>query len=305
MKKKLNLFNNYPLNHSLDKKAIKKFIQLADPEVKEICKKIFDNTDYISFEFFFKKFNKCIKEFLNFIGNKKTIYIFIDIEKQINKSNYWLYNYLKKYIDIKIIIINNVYNEFLKDDDIIIFIDDCIYSGDQMAKSIYSLNNKQKLKLNIYILVPFISNEGKNNIILNFNKKANRRNYCKLIFPSNYNIPKIATDILTKKEIKLIEKYYNGYLYYLEQNYLIYFNHKLADPRSTITIFYIGFIPNMKNKLIFKQMNNKQIIFNEFVNYIDIIKSFDIIPVIKNCNNIFDNLNLWSTNCPHPPYKNN
>ena len=52
-------------------------------------------------------------------------------------------------------------------------------------------------------------------------------------------------------------------------------------------------------------MNNKQIIFNEFVNYIDIIKSFDIIPVIKNCNNIFDNLNLWSTNCPHPPYKNN
>ena len=98
MKKKLNLFNNYQLDHSLDKKAIKKFIKLADPEVKEICKKIFDNTDYISFELFFKKFNKCIKELLNFINNKNTIYIFIDIEKQINKSNYWLYNYLKNYI---------------------------------------------------------------------------------------------------------------------------------------------------------------------------------------------------------------
>jgi len=33
IKKKLNLFNNYPLNHSLNKTTIKKFINLANPDV--------------------------------------------------------------------------------------------------------------------------------------------------------------------------------------------------------------------------------------------------------------------------------
>lgn len=293
-------FNNYPLDHSLDKKQIKHFIDMSDLKVRNICKKIFKYTIHISFENFLYRLNICINEILDNINLNKPIFIFIPktlFNDYKNKSNYWLYNYIQNYIKFKIslnediLIINDIKNN--SNDDNIIFIDDCIYSGTQLgAGTILNLNNKKKLKLNLFILVPFISDEGIDYIIQSFNYNETLSKYC------DFYICKKAIKILpvfkylSENEINLIQDFYSEHLFNFKFNYLIYFDHKIADTISTITYFYYGIVPNNKNKKLLNIYNSDSKIFNNS-------KKFDIIPIIKNCNIN----NLLSLDCPHPPYK--
>jgi hypothetical protein len=299
----LNTFKNYPLNHSLDKKAIKNFIQLADPEVKEICKKIFDNTMHISFELFLTRFNICIKEFLNFYNSNRPIYILIDniIYNDFQfKSNYWLYYYFQNYIKRNTIIIYNIDNKLLKNNDTILIIDDCAYTGAQIVSSIENMNNKYKLKLNYYILVPFISKFAYDNIlkltslyIKDFDK------YFKIFINKNIIYPLTCEDILTIEEIDEIGNYYPRLTFFYGTS-LIYFDHKLADYISTITLFYNGVVPNQKNKRILEEFQK------EFSTKLRINSNqLDIVPVIKNCKKYINNFNINSPKCPYPPYKKN
>jgi hypothetical protein len=240
---------------------------------------------------------------LNFIDIHKTIYIIIDIENYNNykyKSSFWLFEYVKQYINFKtsmtrnIILINNVDNKILKDNDVVILIDDCIYSGAQMSDTIYDMNNKKKIKLIFYILVPFISNSGKAKITYFFNLKSYHRDYCKIIFPKYSFKPKILNEILTNDEIILFSKYYNK-LQSVSDKFLIYFDHKLADTVSTLTPFYLGIVPNQKNLQILKQINIK-----DYSNYLNLL---DIIPIINKCDKYKYKVNFNSPKCPAPPYK--
>jgi hypothetical protein len=298
-------FNKYPLDHSLNPNKIEKFIKLADPGVKDICSKIIKNTNHISFENFLIRLNICINELLNFVDIFKPIYIIIDIENYNDykfKSSFWIFEYVKQYINFKssmerkIILINNIDNKILKDNDTIIFIDDCIYSGTQMADTIYFMNNKRKLKLFFYILVPFISNNGKQKVIYSFNLKSNRRDYCKIIFSKKSFRPKSLNEVLDTKEISIIEKYYSKFQY-LSDKYLIYFDHKLADTISTLTLFYMGIVPNQKNLNVLKQINIK-----DYSHYLYLL---DIVPIINKCNKYKFKIDFYSPKCPAPPYKKN
>ncbi len=280
-------FIKYPLDHSLNHNKIEKFIKLADPGVKEICRKIFNNTDHI-----------------NSIDINKTIYILIDenLKEYTFKSNYWIFEYVKQYINFKshlkhnIILINNINNNIITNNDLIVIIDDCIYSGTQMSETIRKLNNKKKLKLYFYILVPFISIAGRSKIIYSFNSKTNLKNYCKIYFPKYSFKPKIINEVLNEKEIILIEKYYNK-IHNLYNRYLIYFDHKLADDVSTLTIFYLGVVPNQKNLQAFKYINVKD--------YANNLHLLDIVPVINKCDKYKNKIDINSPKCPAPPYKKN
>jgi len=85
-------------------------------------------------------------------------------------------------------------------------------------------------------------------------------------------------------------------LYSIEfQNFLVYFNHKLADYASTITLFYMGVVPNSYNKRILHERTKKG---NRNGNL-----PLQIIPLIKNCNYNRKNINVNYPMCPHPPYK--
>jgi hypothetical protein len=315
----LTTFNKYPLNHNINYKKVNKFIELADPDVKDICRKIIMNTDHISFENFLKRLNICINELLNFIDINKTIYIIIDIVidkskfwlldyfnndniKYKYKSNFWLFEYVKQYINYKsnfkrnIVLLNNINNNILNNNDTIIFIDDCIYSGNQMGETIQYMNNSKKLKLNFFILVPFISTTGKANIIHLFNKSSNRKNYCKLIFPKLIFKPKRVKDVLNQNEILVFKKYYSEFQF-IDTKCLIYFDHKLADTASTLTFFYLGIVPNQKNLSIFKNIK----IF-DLKNYLQLL---DIVPFINKCDKYKYDIDINSPKCPAPPYKKN
>ena len=65
--------------------------------------------------------------------------------------------------------------------------------------------------------------------------------------------------------------------------------------RSTITLFYMGVVPNSYNKRILKERTKKG---NRNGNL-----PLQIIPLIKNCNYTPKNINVNYPICPHPPYK--
>jgi len=295
-----NNFKLYPLDHSFDLNAIIKFINASEDDIKNICKKIIDNTEHISFERFLLKFNNCIYELLVYIintikdiKNLKPIYVYINFNKYEEKSNYWLYTYFYEFIKyisndkINILLLDKDNILSLQNDDIIVVPDDCIYMGNHIYRNIKKLNEniKDSVEVNIFILVPFISEIGFLNIQKNFKKN-------KLIFPKMVHKPKLIKDILSNYEIMILQKYYINFLDIEKELVLIYFDHKLADKYSTITPFYLGVVPSIKNLNIMRE--------NEFLNDIN---GITIIPIIKNCRYYINNLDVYMPECPINPYK--
>ncbi len=307
------VFTHYPLDHSLDKKAVERFIEASDPSVKNICRKIIDNTDHISFEKLLTRLNSNIKDLIKkvkFNGKKnQDIYCYLGLKitnHLMQKSNYWLYLYISEYIKYKtegkinVILIDNL--DTIKDNNAnIMLIDDCIYSGSQMGSTIRSITYKNKMTFNFYFLIPFMSKKGKKYIEENFNANTFlSNNNCKIIFLDHIYFITEINNILTIDEIDKISKFYNGIVSF-NNKYLIYFDHKLADVVSTITGFFLGIVPCKKNiKLI---IDLKFTYFDRIIVPDKYINNFIVIPIIKNCSNYSNKLNLTSPKCPAPPYK--
>ena len=131
------------------------------------------------------------------------------------------------------------------------------------------------LYMNFYLLCSYITDIGLNYVKYNFNKNKTLFQKCRLIINEKVIKPPLINNILTLKEIDVL----NSFKYPKEYNdkYLIYFDHKLADKVSTITDIYSGYVLN-------NEIKNK------------------IIPVINNCQNII-NYDLGTPKCPFTPYK--
>ena len=127
------------IRHNLNKRNIEKFINRANEETKPIISKIIKNTLYITINKFLKLFLRNLKVFLRNY-KKKVLYIFIDkIQGYKQKSNYWLYEYIKEKLPTYVIHLISNFNYDLQnfdEDDYILFIDDCIYSGNQLGGQI-------------------------------------------------------------------------------------------------------------------------------------------------------------------------
>ena len=185
--------------------------------------------------------------------------------------------------------------------------DDCIYSGMQMQSNIKDLskNKELKTKLIIYVLCPYISSFGIKAIT--YKEDQEEFNY-KVIIGLHTKLDKyLSRNFITLEEIKLIKSYYSNLLpkdminddddlYSIEfDTFLLYFNHKLADYASTVTLFYMGVVPNSYNKKILKERTKNG---NRNGNL-----PLEIIPLIKNCNYNIKNINVNYPICPIPPYK--
>jgi hypothetical protein len=287
-------------DYSLDEKNIDRFLRECNNDIRPIIRKIIDNTKYISFENFMRSLFKSIKILNDELKklDKKIIYLY----ECRCKCNKWLFEYLYRMItffnsEIKIKIINDNYKNF-KDDDFIILPFDCLYTGFQITKNTKILcdNNKYKKNIIIYVLSPYMSSYG----IFNMkNKKMEKEYNYKLIIGNHIKIDKyLITEILNFKEIELLRYYYPSKVpenkinleSNLENIYFFYFNHKLGDLNSTLTLLYMGVIPN--------DFNRRKLLYE----YED--KKLQIIPLIKNCNFVYNNSNIDTHNpiCPPPIY---
>jgi hypothetical protein len=263
---------SYPLNKS----NVKRYLESNNPKYQPILKKLFDNTKYISYKTFkFVLYNN-FKELVHYCMKNKidviSLYLDkIDYNKITTKSNFWIaqhfYHYLKKRkINIKLNIIYNYADiQYLNDNEFILILDDCAYSGLQLYSVLTSKLNYAKKKFNIYIIITFISNEAAKLL------KSAKTNNNIILSPNNIIIKDFFSYLTSnEKKIMLTEML-------MSNKYIIYFDHKLADLVSTYTNVYSG----------------------------KIINTNIIIPVITNCehiNNIKD-INEFSPKCPIPPYK--
>ncbi len=277
-----------PMDHSLNKKQVEKYINACDKETQPILRKIFNNTTHISFENFINQLNKNIKHLISLTNSHKKELFFFLSEEFKDKSNYWLYLYIQNYFkrnypDYSLNLINDLNN--CNNDDYIILVDDCIYSGTQIGEIILNLRNINNKNLNIYLLCSYISLFGLNNIKLDYSDNRTLNN-CKFIINKHVINPTIVNKILSVDEINILKKY----LDYVGNLMLIYFDHKLADLMSTLTHIYSGFVLNSKNSILIKtyQKLNKN--------------NADFIPVINNCKNS-KNIDLMLPICPITPYK--
>ena len=274
-----------PLDHSLNKKQVEKYINACDLETRPILRKIFDNTSHISYENFIQQLNKNLKKLATLT---KELFIYVSMGYS-DKSNYWIYLYIRDYFEKNypshnLELIQNLKNN--KNGDFIILVDDCIYSGSQMGEQIIEeISNPNNLQLNFYLLCPYITKKG-----LDFVKKCfNDNNFlidnkCQLIDNNNFIYPTLIDDVLTNEDFEILNKYLKD----VKGTFLIYFDHKLADPYSTITYIYSGFVLNKKNSLIIKERRK--------------LIEGDYIPVINNCEKT-KNIDVWKPACPFTPYK--
>ena len=142
-------------------------------------KKIISNTHHISFESFIISFKDLIKKFESYIktsrltskdkkSKNRPIFIFIDKLKRDykQKSNYWLYKLFKELcINFEIITISSFTDDKIKTNDFVLFLDDCIYSGQQMSESIFNLKVENDKKFTFFILCSFMTRKGTERII--------------------------------------------------------------------------------------------------------------------------------------------
>lgn len=267
-------------------------------------------------------------EYYHFTMNRPIfIYNPIDITKSNYKykSNYWITTYIIKRMqkiieeecpECQIISITDPSSSTeIQEGDTIIFIDDCIYSGSQMGSTIRKFKKYKKL-YNFFMMIPYGSLKAKNHIeyvysnihdshdieIISPPRKKQKGSKQKiveknLIFPKQMIKIKYIPTILSSAECKLLNDFYNGGedrdKFFGINTFLIYFDHKLADPVSVPTLFYLGIVPNNKNKSILKGA----------LNILEISDQLDIIPIINNCLQYTTMIDPYSPKCPYPPYK--
>lgn len=255
---------------------------------------------------------------MTIVDVNRPVFVYLGKDTSIDsiktKSNYWLYLYVKEFIRFitndrkEIDLITDLNSSSLNADDVIVLIDDCIYSGQQMGSTVGAINIYNKKVYKFYLLVPYISNKGLSRIKSNFRNNISLKSST-LIAPKIQFKLTSTTSILSPEEIDKIKNYYRYWGVSFSNKYLIYFDHKLADSLSTIPHFYLGIVPSNKNLELIKKyvieknklMNDKK--YKKLAIKLDVFSYINIIPLFKNCKHYTTKLSPESPKCPAPPYK--
>jgi hypothetical protein len=300
----------YPMSYPINMENAKKFIEASAPDARSAVQKVIKATTHISFEKFIAYINSNLAEVVKFAAKNRPLFAYIDItnDEYINKSNYWIYLYVKQLAKKKynkdVEFVKSINDKIIQDEDVILLIDDCAYSGSQIAETISVMKNTYKKRVHIVLFVSFLSNYAVNIIKMTKSKNTSIAN-CSFTLPKYVYIVKPLGDYMTAHEFVPILKYYLSFYMRFDaekqlrilteaaiqdmQKYPIYFDHKLADFVSSFPLFYSGFVPNDANVNIINSKNDLQ-------------KQYIMYPLISNCEYI-KNPEYDISTCPPPPYK--
>jgi len=305
--KKSKLYYPTPLSYNFNQENVKHFLENSAPDVRNILEKLLKNTLHISYNEFVSLLEINMHYFLKThkMNTNKPLHVFLFNTPESNtiyryKSNMWVMNHLiSSFPKIQFNVINDINDECIQDGDTILILDDCIYSGQQIGGEVIYKNMLKNTKNNLQICVfaPFMSNEGMKTIDYYYKRNEQLRNKnCKIHIFAQVIIKPIK-ELLDVNEFKKIFKYYNQQDIGQEEKYAIYFDHKLADYKSTFPYIYSGVVPNQYNMQLLKKIDESKHVLQQ-----KYIQKLEIYPLFQNCEN--QRLpDIWNTTCPYPPYK--
>jgi len=273
-----------PKSYALNKANVKKFLNaIEDDDVREVMKVLLDNTLHVSYNEFLGQLENIIKQVIILVPVNRPVFVFVDsnFSAYFYKSNYWMFMLIKNAIKTKysrtIKLISSLDDIRVMNDDMILLIDDCIYSGIQMSNTIEKMINMHNKQIQLMLAVPYISKAG---LILIYEKYKNNIsiNKCKFLLPKNYNIitplgeylienereklletqaQSQAATILSKAKTQAVQKAEKlaGYYHHLDTQiimkaYPVYFDHKVGRHKSSFPAVYAGIVPNNNNRQI-------------------------------------------------------
>jgi hypothetical protein len=322
---KMNFNLQYPLSHPLNEVNKKKFIAASAPDARNAIRKFIKVTKHISFETFINYINQNLQDVVEQLEEDRPIFVYIDdnLPNHKMKSNYWLYLYINQLATQKynktVHELTHLNKRVIKDNDIILLVDDCLYSGTQMAQTVLKIDNPKRKRLHFIVFVPFLSHAGCNNVEEAFYMN-NELDGCTISLSKHVSYIKPLADYMNEDEYISIIKYYKDYQgktfrLFMDaeedlSKYPIYFDHKLADSLSTFPKIYGGLVPNEHNlklvkdiDLLSKELSQSEVKPNreEWNQRMTALKNrFQIIPMITHC----ENINKYDEYaCPVPPYK--
>ena len=259
-------------------------------KLKDIMNYIRDNTIHIDFKTFMQNLYESVQKFEKAIGEKQYI-LYIphpDVTSPYNeKSNYWVsqivYHMLKRKPSKIISILGK---EYYNDNNYnILLCDDAIFSGTQMSDRIlvdikipgsYIKNNEiniddYKYNFNIFIIVPFITEIGKQKIVSLKTDETDEKMEINLFY--NFEIKKPSVPHIKNQRASLF-----------------YFDHRIPDFMSTYSVLYNRGYEHF-------DIDSKSCIYNG--EEMSLIKQYSIDD--KKCVNCVPN---GGEGCPLVPYKN-
>jgi len=208
----------YPINHN----KLLEWVEEKDTIYPSEWRfKFNQNLQHISFQTFYEQCCKVAIELISTIQNGKFTNVYLYLPLFYSKSNLWVallqWKFISNYIT-GIILLHNSLDE-ISAGSLIIYCDDCIYSGQQIYEEsgIIDSNNK----FSVYFSCPYITNKG-----LEFlSQEIRKLDKINLITPQTTNI---ITNTLDKSTF--------------------YFDHKLADNVSVYDELIIKFIKGCEDK---------------------------------------------------------
>jgi hypothetical protein len=324
-------------SYSLDQNNVKLFLEkITNPITKQAIQILLNNTTHISNEQFANIIKSNIFDVVKMLPpDRKIIFAYGDTKQDefYYKSNYWIFKMIKGYLqeyNVKLYFTNDLSSNRIQENDTVMLIDDCIYSGIQMAKYVSNIKNNESKQLNILLFIPYISKAGEQLVRDAFNKNA-AFSKCTLKKLTNYKVIVPYSCYATNEEAESISKYYVHLTTKIVlEAYPIYFDHKVAKYMSSFPTVYSGIIPNLDNQGIILDISN---LYDEFDAY-DLLRfakehgedvgysletinnilneikqlikdnenKLEIIPLLNNCQNVIAP-DLYDSSCPVPPYK--
>jgi hypothetical protein len=327
-------------SYSLDQNNVKVFLEkITNPMTKQAIQILLNNTTHVSYEQFANIIQSNISDVVKMLPpDRKIMFAYGDtkIDEFYYKSNYWIFKMIKGYLqeyDVKLYFTYDLSNNRIRDNDIVMLIDDCIYSGIQMAKYVSNIKNNESKQLNILQFIPYMSKAGEKLVKDAFHKNA-AFSKCTLKKLANYKVIVPYSCYATDEEAESISSYYAHLTTKIVlEAYPIYFDHKVAKYMSSFPTVYSGIIPNLHNQGVILEITN---LYEELDKYdllrfakeqgearTDIPYSFDtinnalneikqlikdnekeleIIPLLNNCQKVIAP-DLYDSSCPVPPYK--
>jgi len=303
-----------PMSYPLNRENVKKFIAASAPDARDTVRKFMKAIKHVSFETFIHNINRNLKEVIKDVPSDRPLFVLIDIDNHddyMYKSNYWIFLYIqemtKKLYKIDTQYVNTIDDTKIQTYDVILLVDDCIYTGTQMSTTIDTMKNTFKKNLTIILFASYMSKSGLD-LIIESKKENKELNTC-LFDVNKYvhyidNLQKYVSSPYMKDVLYYYRPQYEKYdriqrhRMLLQdaakelQKYPIYFDHKAADHISTFPLMYSGLVPNENNRNLMAQ-----------IGVAEAEKKYDIFPLIKNCEHITKRSIGFIFNCPKPPYK--